>query len=147
MVDRDDALLAAIMEWDECWGVNLRDNEPYYDLLWRIKAVYKEQHRAPIDDDPKQLTPLHIKLLRRGVNGQYIGLDDNMGVRVGEVVALGELHRMGFVENAPGPFPPGPPAPTPSVITDAGRAALAQDENKTATPGDPVEKGVADSGK
>lgn len=80
--------------------------------------------RRDPDPTPATLTPLHIKLLQRGANGRYIGLSDNAGIRVGEVVALGELHRMGLAEDAPGPFPPGPPSLTPSVITEAGRAAL-----------------------
>lgn len=71
-----------------------------------------------------ELTPLHIKLLRRGTAGKWIGLSDDMYLHMAEVAALGELRRMGFVEDAKGPFPPGPSKPTPSIITEAGRAAL-----------------------
>jgi len=87
----------------------------------RLKASKKARSRVK----GATLTPLHIRLLRRGVTGEWIGLSDNMGVRIGEVVALGELERMGFVEDAKGPFPPGPPSLPPAVITEAGRAALA----------------------
>jgi hypothetical protein len=83
--------------------------------------------------EPAKLTPLHIKLLQRGAFGRFIGLSDDMGTHVGEVVALGELERMGFVEPTKEPLPPGPPSMTPSVITEAGRAALREHD-----PGRPL---------
>jgi len=67
-----------------------------------------------------------IKLLKRGVQGSYIGLSDDMGMHMYEVSVLGELKRDGLVEYAKGPFPPGPRGILPMVITDAGRAALDQ---------------------
>jgi len=60
------------------------------------------------------------------VGGGYIGLSDDMMFRMGEVAALGDLRREGLVEYAKGPFPPGPASLTPSIITDAGRKALAE---------------------
>jgi hypothetical protein len=71
------------------------------------------------------LTPIQIKLLKRGAQGTYIGLSDEMGMHMYEVSVLGELRRAGLVEFAKGPFPPGPRGLLPMVITDAGRAALA----------------------
>ncbi len=72
------------------------------------------------------LTPAHIKLLKRGAHGAYIGLSDEMGMHMYEVSILDELRRAGLVDFAKGPFPPGPRGLTPMVITEAGRAALAQ---------------------
>lgn len=83
---------------------------------------------AVVDDEmglqKAELTPIHIKLLRRGVASKWIGLSDDMAIHMSEVAALGELRRMGFVEDAKGPFPPGPSRPTPSIITEAGRDAI-----------------------
>lgn len=70
------------------------------------------------------LSKLHIKLLRSGEDGRWISLSDDQGVRAAELIALEELHIVGFVEHAKGPFPPGPPSFPPSIITDAGREAL-----------------------
>lgn len=100
----------------------------------RLEALGQDtsQQRAALDGRA-ELTPLHVKLLRRGMVSEWIGLSDDMGTRMGEVTALGELHRMGFVERAKEPFPPGPPSPTPFIITEAGRAALREHD-----PGRPV---------
>lgn len=71
------------------------------------------------------LTEMHILLLQRGERCRYIGLADNSGLRMAEITALAELKAAGYVADAKGPFPPGPPSPTPHIITDAGRTALA----------------------
>lgn len=79
----------------------------------------------PTPEPPLEIGAVHAKLLKRGRDGRWIGLDDDMMFRVGQVCALGEMERAGLVEEAKGPFPPGPPSMKPRVLTDAGRAALA----------------------
>jgi hypothetical protein len=71
------------------------------------------------------LRPLHFKLLRRGTRGTYIGLSDDMELRMAEMGALHDLHRLGLAAYAEQPKHDGPKSPRSSVITDAGRAALA----------------------
>lgn len=78
----------------------------------------------PSAADPANLSPIHVRLLERGARSRWIGLSDNAGVHVGEVVALGELQRAGLVRPTEDELPPGPPSPRPREITDAGRAAL-----------------------
>ena len=90
-----------------------------------IVAGDPAEHARPTDI---QLTPLHMELLLRGEAGKFIWLSDDMGMRVGEVVALGELKRAGLVREADGPFPPGPAELPPCVLTDAGCEMLGKTE-------------------
>jgi hypothetical protein len=41
-----DKLLPVIMQWSERWDVDLKDNEPYYDLLWSINEAIKNEKAA-----------------------------------------------------------------------------------------------------
>jgi hypothetical protein len=79
-----------------------------------------------MDEPPLKIDPIHEKLLKRGLDGRWIWLDDDMMFRVGQICAPGELERTGLVEQAKGPFPPGPPSLKPRILTEAGRAALAK---------------------
>lgn len=79
----------------------------------------REVHAAEL-----KLDSLHINLLMRGSGGREIGLSDDMMFRMGEIVALGELSRAGYVELSKRPHPPGPPSPTLHVPTEAGERAL-----------------------
>lgn len=97
---------------DVCQAEGCADVEP--------RCPWHELH-APKE---LELTETHLRLLRSGVRYQYIGLSDNMGIRTGELVALGELEHAGLVEPTTDELPPGPPSMTPSVITDKGRAVL-----------------------
>lgn len=83
---------------------------------------------APISPEP--LRPVHIQLLKRGTTGRFIWLSDAAELHTGEVVALGQLHRMGFVEEDAEPPIPGPPCLPMYTITDAGRSALNAAEPK-----------------
>ena len=52
--DRDDTrldirLIETIHGWLDTWEIELKDNEPFYDLLWRIKSALQ---RTPQSDGP-----------------------------------------------------------------------------------------------
>lgn len=97
-----------------------------YQLAEGVRAILGGKAMPPESPHELVLTPLHIKLLKRGVQSKWIGLSDNSGVRVGEVVALGELKRAGLVRMSEEVMPPGPPVPRPFEITDEGRRALGE---------------------
>lgn len=74
---------------------------------------------------PERLGPIHLKLLQRGLNGRIV-LSNDMVMRSAEYGPLQDLHRMGLATYDERPVPDGPRSPRSSVITDAGRAALAR---------------------
>lgn len=108
-------------------------SEASNDLYWcacearqALAALEPKPERLP----PLTLSPIHIRLLKRGVAGKYISLDNDASVKMTEMAALGELRAAGLARATDDPTPPGPPLPTPYEVTEAGRAALAALEGK-----------------
>lgn len=90
----------------------------------RLREALEGKVPAPNVADPNSLTPAQRRLLERGSRSKWIGLSNDAGVRVGEVVALGELTRAGLARPSDAELPPEPPTPWPYEITEAGRQAI-----------------------
>ncbi|RWX70446.1 hypothetical protein EN780_03360 [Mesorhizobium sp. M4B.F.Ca.ET.089.01.1.1] len=114
-------------EMDSHEYINAAFEEAYDNLIELARAVCPA---GQTDSDyaraipPLELSEIHIRLLKRGSTSKWIGLSDNAGIHLGEVCALGELERAGFVCVTKDKLPPGPPSMKPYEITEAGRAAL-----------------------